>query len=111
MLDGGRVAGVATRAGIEFSARAVVLTVGTFLGGRLHIAISDRFEYELRLSPIDDGDHVFDCDGLALALNPASAVITSYSIHYTKLYEESFEEGHPLLLPSGHRTPGGGGRG
>ena len=34
---GERVAGVVTQMGLRFRARAVVLTVGTFLGGRIHI--------------------------------------------------------------------------
>jgi len=38
-LDRGRVAGVITQAGIEFVGRAVVLTVGTFLGGRIHVGL------------------------------------------------------------------------
>ena len=33
----GRAKGVATRGGIEFSARAVVVTAGTFLRGRIHV--------------------------------------------------------------------------
>ncbi len=36
----GRVCGVVTQMGLEFRAPAVVLTVGTFLGGRLHIGES-----------------------------------------------------------------------
>jgi len=38
-LAGGRVAGVVTQVGLEFAARAVVLTVGTFLGGRIHVGL------------------------------------------------------------------------
>jgi tRNA uridine 5-carboxymethylaminomethyl modification enzyme len=38
-LEDGRVAGVVTQAGVEFVARAVVLTVGTFLGGRIHVGL------------------------------------------------------------------------
>ena len=34
---GDRVCGVVTQMGLRFRARAVVLTVGTFLGGRIHI--------------------------------------------------------------------------
>ncbi len=34
---GGRIGGVVTDGGIRFTARAVVLTAGTFLGGRLHV--------------------------------------------------------------------------
>lgn len=36
----GRVAGVVTQMGLQFAARTVVLTVGTFLGGRIHIGLS-----------------------------------------------------------------------
>jgi len=39
--DGGRVAGVRTQMGLEFRADALVLTVGTFLGGRIHIGLSN----------------------------------------------------------------------
>ena len=35
--QGERVTGVVTQMGLRFHARAVVLTVGTFLGGRIHI--------------------------------------------------------------------------
>lgn len=36
-LEGRRVAGVRTEAGLDFRARAVVLTTGTFLRGRIHV--------------------------------------------------------------------------
>ncbi len=36
-LAGGRVTGVRTQSGLVFTARAVVLTAGTFLGGRIHV--------------------------------------------------------------------------
>ena len=42
LLEGERVAGVVTAMGLEFRARAVVLTVGTFLGGRIHIGESSH---------------------------------------------------------------------
>ncbi|MDE0450981.1 MAG: tRNA uridine-5-carboxymethylaminomethyl(34) synthesis enzyme MnmG [Gammaproteobacteria bacterium] len=38
----GRVEGVLTAVGLEFSAPAVVLTTGTFLGGRIHIGLSNH---------------------------------------------------------------------
>jgi tRNA uridine 5-carboxymethylaminomethyl modification enzyme len=41
-LEGGRVAGVVTLSGVEFAARAVVLTVGTFLGGRIHVGLEQQ---------------------------------------------------------------------
>jgi tRNA uridine 5-carboxymethylaminomethyl modification enzyme len=42
LLDGDRVAGVVTQAGLKFSARAVVLTTGTFLGGLIHIGLEQH---------------------------------------------------------------------
>ncbi|MBM4201597.1 MAG: tRNA uridine-5-carboxymethylaminomethyl(34) synthesis enzyme MnmG, partial [Gammaproteobacteria bacterium] len=41
ILEGERVAGVVTQMGVRFSARAVVLTAGTFLAGRIHIGESN----------------------------------------------------------------------
>jgi tRNA uridine 5-carboxymethylaminomethyl modification enzyme len=41
ILDGDRVAGVVTQMGLRFSTDAVVLTVGTFLGGRIHIGLEN----------------------------------------------------------------------
>ncbi|NGP52090.1 tRNA uridine-5-carboxymethylaminomethyl(34) synthesis enzyme MnmG [Thioalkalivibrio sp. XN8] len=37
LIEGDRVAGVVTETGLVFRAPAVVLTVGTFLGGRIHV--------------------------------------------------------------------------
>jgi tRNA uridine 5-carboxymethylaminomethyl modification enzyme len=66
-LVGARVAGVITRAGIEFTAPAVVLTVGTFLGGRIHVGLeqyaggragdppSNRLAEKLRALPLRVG--------------------------------------------------------
>jgi tRNA uridine 5-carboxymethylaminomethyl modification enzyme len=42
ILDGGRVAGVVTQLGLRFPARAVVLTVGTFLAGRIHVGLANH---------------------------------------------------------------------
>ena len=41
IVEGDRVAGVVTQMGLKFAAPAVVLTVGTFLGGRIHIGQSN----------------------------------------------------------------------
>ncbi|OED39111.1 tRNA uridine-5-carboxymethylaminomethyl(34) synthesis enzyme MnmG [Chromatiales bacterium (ex Bugula neritina AB1)] len=37
IIDGNLCRGVVTQSGLRFTARAVVLTVGTFLGGKIHI--------------------------------------------------------------------------
>jgi tRNA uridine 5-carboxymethylaminomethyl modification enzyme len=42
LIEGERVAGVVTQSGIECRARAVVLTVGTFLGGRIHVGLESH---------------------------------------------------------------------
>jgi tRNA uridine 5-carboxymethylaminomethyl modification enzyme len=40
VVTGGRVRGVVTATGITFEAPSVVLTVGTFLGGRIHVGLT-----------------------------------------------------------------------
>ena len=42
IFESERAAGVITSSGIEFRARAVVLTVGTFLGGRIHVGLESH---------------------------------------------------------------------
>jgi tRNA uridine 5-carboxymethylaminomethyl modification enzyme len=42
LVEAGRAAGVVTQSGIEFRARAVILTVGTFLGGRIHVGLESH---------------------------------------------------------------------
>jgi len=41
LLEDGRIAGVLTQADLTFRAPAVVLTVGTFLGGRIHVGLTN----------------------------------------------------------------------
>jgi tRNA uridine 5-carboxymethylaminomethyl modification enzyme len=41
IVDGARVSGVVTQAGLQLHARRVVLTTGTFLGGRIHIGLTN----------------------------------------------------------------------
>ena len=41
LVEQDRVAGVVTQMGLRFRAKAVVLTVGTFLGGRIHIGLEN----------------------------------------------------------------------
>ncbi|MCU7838571.1 MAG: tRNA uridine-5-carboxymethylaminomethyl(34) synthesis enzyme MnmG [Candidatus Thiodiazotropha sp. (ex Troendleina suluensis)] len=41
LVEQDRVTGVVTQMGVKFRANAVVLTVGTFLGGRIHIGLSN----------------------------------------------------------------------
>ncbi|AEB82493.1 glucose inhibited division protein A [Alicycliphilus denitrificans K601] len=41
MVEGDRVAGAVTQIGLRFRARAVVLTAGTFLDGRIHVGLNN----------------------------------------------------------------------
>lgn len=41
MVENDRVCGVVTQMGLKFRAKAVVLTVGTFLGGKIHIGLEN----------------------------------------------------------------------
>ena len=42
MLAGDRVTGVVTQVGIRFQSRAVILTAGTFLDGKVHVGLSNH---------------------------------------------------------------------
>lgn len=42
LVENGRITGVRTRMGLTFRAPAVVLTVGTFLGGRIYIGLTNH---------------------------------------------------------------------
>ena len=42
LVEGARVTGVVTQMGLTIRARAVVLTVGTFLGGRIHVGLANH---------------------------------------------------------------------
>ena len=42
MLEGDRVAGAITQVGIRFKSRAVVLTAGTFLDGKIHVGLESH---------------------------------------------------------------------
>lgn len=42
LVENGRVTGALTESGLTFRARAVVLTVGTFLAGRIHVGLTQH---------------------------------------------------------------------
>ncbi|HWI12348.1 MAG TPA: tRNA uridine-5-carboxymethylaminomethyl(34) synthesis enzyme MnmG [Burkholderiaceae bacterium] len=42
MLEGDRIAGAITQVGIRFKSRAVVLTAGTFLDGKIHVGLQSH---------------------------------------------------------------------
>ena len=105
LMDGGRVTGVVTQVGVEFSARAVVLTVGTFLGGRIHVGLdqyaggragdppSNRLAEKLRALP-------FRVGRLKTGTPPR---IDGRSIDYTGLEVQHGDEPRPVFSFLGRR--------
>jgi len=105
-LDGCRVTGVVTQAGVGFAARAVVLTVGTFLGGRIHVGLeqqqggragdppSNRLAEKLRALPLRVGR-------LKTGTPPR---IDGRSIDYTGLQVQPGDEPVPVFSFLGLRS-------
>jgi tRNA uridine 5-carboxymethylaminomethyl modification enzyme len=106
VIDGGRVGGVVTQAGVRFAARTVVLTVGTFLGGRIHIGLeqhaggragdppSNRLAERLRALPLRVGR-------LKTGTPPR---IDGRSIDYSTLTAQPGDEPRPVFSFLGLRS-------
>jgi tRNA uridine 5-carboxymethylaminomethyl modification enzyme len=104
-LEGDRVTGVVTQVGVEFSATAVVLTVGTFLGGRIHVGLdqyaggragdppSNRLAEKLRTLPLRVGR-------LKTGTPPR---IDGRTIDYTGLQVQHGDEPRPVFSFLGRR--------
>jgi tRNA uridine 5-carboxymethylaminomethyl modification enzyme len=105
-LEGDRVTGVVTQVGVEFSAPAVVLTVGTFLGGRIHVGLdqyaggragdppSNRLAEKLRALP-------FRVGRLKTGTPPR---IDGRTIDYTGLATQHGDEPRPVFSFLGRRS-------
>jgi tRNA uridine 5-carboxymethylaminomethyl modification enzyme len=105
-LEHNRVAGIVTAVGLEFSARAVVLTVGTFLGGRIHVGLeqsaggragdppSIRLAERLRALPLRVGR-------LKTGTPPR---IDGRTIDYTGLVVQAGDEPMPVFSFLGRRS-------
>jgi tRNA uridine 5-carboxymethylaminomethyl modification enzyme len=99
VLEAERVVGCVTLSGIEFRARAVVLTVGTFLGGKIHVGLeshpggragdppSNRLAARLRELPLSVGR-------LKTGTPPR---IDGRSIDYQGLREQHSDEPRPVF--------------
>jgi len=104
-LSDERVAGIVTQAGIEFEARAVVLTVGTFLAGRIHIGLeshaggragdppSNHLAARLRELP-------FRVGRLKTGTPPR---IDGRTIDYSAMAEQLSDDPRPVFSYLGHR--------
>jgi tRNA uridine 5-carboxymethylaminomethyl modification enzyme len=106
LIDANRVSGVVTQTGIEFQARAVVLTVGTFLGGKIHVGLtnyqggragdppSNRLAEKLRAMP-------FRVGRLKTGTPPR---IDGRSINYDGLLPQPGDEPTPVFSYLGRRS-------
>jgi tRNA uridine 5-carboxymethylaminomethyl modification enzyme len=106
IVDGDRVAGVVTGLGIRFRAKTVVLTVGTFLGGRILIgrtekaggragdAPSNRLAMRLREMP-------FRVARLKTGTPPR---LDGKSLNYEVMQEQPGDEPRPVFSFMGRRT-------
>jgi tRNA uridine 5-carboxymethylaminomethyl modification enzyme len=105
-VEADRVQAVITQTGIEFRARAVVLTVGTFLGGKIHVGLtnyqggragdppSNRLAERLRALPLRVGR-------LKTGTPPR---IDGRTIDYTGLQEQPGDEPVPVFSYLGRRS-------
>ena len=99
LMAGDRVRGVVTQMGLEFAASAVVLTTGTFLGGRIHIGMANHeggragdapanaLAARLRALP-------FRVDRLKTGTPPR---IAAASVDFTRLTEQPGDEPRPVM--------------
>src|SRR5688572_11847869 len=106
IVENDRVHGVVTQTGIEFRARAVVLTVGTFLGGKIHVGLtnyqggragdppSNRLAERLRALP-------FRVGRLKTGTPPR---IDGRTINYDGLLEQPGDEPVPVFSYLGRRS-------
>ncbi len=106
IIEGGRVRGVVTLTGVRFQAPAVVLTVGTFLAGRIHVGLDNHA-----------GGRAGDPPSLALAARLREIVprtarlktgtpprIDGRSIDYSRLPEQPSDEPRPVFSFLGRRS-------
>ena len=105
-IEGGRVTGVVTAMGLKFKAPAVVLTVGTFLAGRIHVGLENheggragdppakRLAERLRELPLRVGR-------LKTGTPPR---LDGRSIDYARLASQPGDEPTPVLSFMGERS-------
>ncbi len=105
IVENGRAVGVVTEMGLRFRANAVVLTVGTFLGGRIHVGLAQSaggragdppsiaLAERLRELP-------FRVDRLKTGTPPR---IDRHSIDFSVMHEQPGDEPRPVFSFIGSR--------
>jgi len=106
IVDQDRVVGVATQMGLKFKAKAVVLTVGTFLGGRIHIGLNNYEGGRAGDAPSNAlskrlRDLPFTVERLKTGTPPR---IDSRTIDYSKLQAQPGDDPAPIFSFIGSRS-------
>ena len=105
IVENGRAAGVVTQTGLKFRARCVVLTVGTFLAGRIHIGL-ENYEGGRAGDPPSNGlaarlrELPFRVDRLKTGTPPR---IDSRSIDFSVMEEQPGDSPTPVFSFLGER--------
>ncbi len=99
IIEGDAVSGVVTQMGLRFFAPTVVLTVGTFLGGRIHIGLSNHQGGRAGDPPANTlaqrlRERPFRVDRLKTGTPPR---IDGRSIAFTRMVEQPGDEPVPVF--------------
>lgn len=106
IVENNTVTGVVTQMGLNFRAQAVVLTVGTFLGGRIHIGLenyeggragdppSNALSRRLRELP-------FNVERLKTGTPPR---IDKRTVDFSELEEQPGDDPRPVFSFTGHQS-------
>ena len=106
VVEGTRVTGVVTRLGLRIAARTVVLTTGTFLGGKIHVGLSQS-----------SGGRAGDAPSIPLAARLRELMprigrlktgtpprLDGNSIDWKRLQEQPGDDPRPVFSFMGHRS-------
>ena len=104
IIENARVTGVVTSMGLKFHAQAVVLTVGTFLGGRIHIGLEQQAGGRAGDPPANTlAQRLRDLDLPVERLKTGTPPrIDGRSIHYTKLTAQPGDQPTPIFSYTGN---------
>jgi len=106
LVENGRVVGVRTQLGIEFRAVTVVLTVGTFLGGRIHVGDTNHGGGRAGDAPANAlaarlREQPFEVGRLKTGTPPR---IDGRSVDFTRLDRQPGDEPRPVFSFLGSRA-------
>nr|MCH9639404.1 tRNA uridine-5-carboxymethylaminomethyl(34) synthesis enzyme MnmG [Betaproteobacteria bacterium] len=106
IIDGNRIVGVVTQLGIHFLAKAIILTVGTFLAGLAHIGKTSFKAGRAGDAPaVTLAQRLRDMDFPVGRLKTGTPPrIDGRSMDYSKLAEQPGDQPIPVMSFVGHQT-------